>query len=63
MKADITLTRKQAETLLAGIANLFEAYDIPKGEAKRLATVAIKLDVAFDLGTSDICGHLSREAC
>ena len=49
MKADITLSRKQAETLMAGIVNLFENFSIPKREAKRLVQVASKLDVAFEL--------------
>jgi hypothetical protein len=55
MKADITLSRKQAETLMAGIGNLFENFSIPKREAKRLAQVAVKLDVAFDLYDCENC--------
>lgn len=62
MKADITMTRKQAETLMAGIAHLFEAYNVPKRDTKRLVAVAAQLDVVFGLGVCDCCGRPTEEA-
>lgn len=56
MKADITMTRKQAYSVVTAIAVTLDSVKVPRKDAKRLMEVVDNLDFAFEMGLCEDCG-------